>query len=160
MNNDDPSKPLDELLQPGSTLMVGTEMAGGEVEFRPLTVGRINGDRIEILMDTTAPWTESLKDGDRAYVTFSDTRSNTWLSLVGALSTTKNPAVIDELWNPFASAYFDDGRDTPGIAVLYIDGTKGSYWEAPSGRIGSIISMLKAKFGDPEKSGEHGDVQL
>jgi hypothetical protein len=37
---------------------------------------------------------------------------------------------------------------------------RGSYWSTPSGRIGSLISMVKAQLGDPEQSGEHGDVKL
>jgi len=68
--------------------------------------------------------------------------------------------LIDELWNPFAAAYFDNGRDSPGIAVLRVIGERGTYWSTPSGRIGSLISMVKARFGDPEQSGEHGDVKL
>lgn len=160
MTDDDAPKPLAELLHPGSTLMVGTDTIDGVVEFRPLTVARVQGHRLEILMDTSAPWTDTLHDGDRAYVTVSDTRSNTWLSLVGTLSTTTDPTVIDELWNPFAGAYFDEGRDTPGITVLYIDGQEGRYWAAPSGRLGSLISMVKAKLGSPEESGDHGAIKI
>ena len=34
------------------------------------------------------------------------------------------------------------------------------YWSTPSGRLGSLISIVKAKFGNPENSGKHGDVKL
>jgi general stress protein 26 len=160
MTPDDPAKPLTELFRSGTTLMVGTGSERDSLQFRPLTVARVEGDRVEILMDTSAPWTQSLQDGDVAHVTMSDSRSNTWVSLRGILSMTTDPAVIDELWNPFADAYFDDGRETPGITVLRIDGETGNYWTTPSGRLGSLISMVKAKFGDPEQAGEHGDVAL
>ena len=70
------------------------------------------------------------------------------------------PALIDELWNPAAEAFFDEGRDSPGIAVLGMTGSSGRYWSSPSGRLGSVIAMIKAKLGDPEESGEHGDVAL
>ena len=75
-------------------------------------------------------------------------------------STTTDLALIDELWNPFAGAYFDQGRDTPGIAVMRIDADQGRYSTTPSGRVGSLISMVKAKLGGAEQSGEHGDVRL
>lgn len=159
MDHDDAAKPLDELMQPGSTLMVGTGGAA-DLEFRPMTVARVGGDTIEMLLDSDEEWVAALQDGDIAYVTMSDNRSNDWVSLRGVVSLSSDPALIDELWNPAAGAYFDNGRDTPTIAVLRIAGRRGTYWSSPSGRLGSVISLVKAKFGDPEESGTHGDVQL
>ena len=69
-------------------------------------------------------------------------------------------AEIDELWNPAAGAYFDNGRDTPGIAVLHLDVLRGHYWSSPSGRIGALLSMIKAKSAGAEQSGEHGPVSI
>jgi general stress protein 26 len=147
-------------MEPGSTLMVGTRTAQSETEFRPLTVARCQGDSIEILLDSNEEWVTAFTDGDPVLVTMSDNRKNTWLSLRGTGSTTTDPVLIDELWNPFAGAYFEQGRETPGIAVMHIVADEGRYWSSPSGRIGSLISMVKAKLGSPERSGEHGDVRL
>jgi len=158
---------LTDLMEPGSTLMVATPVvaAGHELnierESRPLTVARVQGSVIEILLDTNEEWVEQLRQGDRLHVTMSDTRKNTWVSLNGTVSTTTDPKLIDELWNAFADSYFDNGRDTPGIAVMRIDADRGSYWSGPGGgRLGSMISLVKAKLGDPEQSGEHGDVAV
>ena len=160
MNQDDAPKSLADLVEPGSTLMVGTDNASGSLEFRPLTASAVTDDRIDILLDTSAPWTEYLVDGARTTVTMSDTRHNTWLALDGRVSTTTDDDVIDRLWNPFADAYFDNGRDTPGITVLSIEAEAGAYWTTPSGRLGSLISMVKAKLGDPADSGESGPIAL
>jgi general stress protein 26 len=160
MQHDDPAKPLDALMEPGTTVMLGTAEAADRIEFRPMTVARVSGDVIEILLDSNEQWARALADGDVAYVTMSDNRANTWVSLRGSLSVSADPALIDELWNPAAGAFFDDGRDTPGIAVLRIAAERGAYWTSPGGRIGSVIAMVKAKLGDAEQSGEHGDVSL
>ncbi len=158
--DDDTAKPLSDLLEPGSTLMVGVESAAFPLEFRPLTVAKVSGSRIEILLDTSEPWAKAIGTGDRTFVTLSDNRSNTWVSLRGTVSTTTDPAAIDELWNPFADAYFDEGRETPGITVLRIEGDEGRYWTTPSGRLGSLISVVRAKLGDAEDSGEQGAVAI
>ena len=155
----DEPRALSGLLEPGATIMVGNPRSKS-VEFRPLTVARVEGDRIEILVDTTAEWVHELAPGDAVVVTLSDTRTNTWLSLVGSASMTTDSRAIDEIWSPMAGAYFDDGRDSPGIAVLRIDGERGAYWTAPSGRIGSLISMVKAKVMGADRSGDHGRLEL
>ena len=160
MTASDSTKALDELLEPGSTLMVGTKSGSGQLEFRPLTVARVHGGQLQILIDTTADWAREVADGDRAWVTLSDTRSNTWVSMEGAALISADPELIDDLWNTFADAYFDNGRESPGIGVLEIDAERGTYWTSPSGRIGSVVSFVKAKLGGAEDSGGHGQVAV
>lgn len=159
MTKDNTDKPLSDLLEPGSTLMVGTNEANG-TEFRPLTVARARGSRVEILLDTSESWASSVRDGDPIVVTMSDNRTNTWLWFRGTAATLTDPALIDELWSPMAAAYFDQGRDTPGITVLVLDAEDGRYWSTPSGRVGSLISMLKAAVTSADDSGEHGDIAV
>jgi general stress protein 26 len=157
--DEDARKSLEELLEPGTTLMVGTE-SDEDWEFRPLTVAGVHGARVQILLDTNEEWVRTFLGDDRhrVYITMSDTRANTWLSLRGTASITADSALIDELWNPFAAAYFDDGRDSPGIAVMQIDGDHGRYWTTASGRLGALLSMIKAKIGHPEEAGQHGEI--
>jgi|GEM_PF-5939746 len=159
MNQPDPDKPLTDLLDTGTTLMVGTG-SGTEMEFRPLSVAGLRGDVIEILIDSRAPWAQALSDGDQVHVTLSDDRENNWMWLRGTATTTSDPSAIDAIWNSYADAYFDEGRQTPGIAVLRIDGDEGRYWSSPAGRIGTLISMVKAKVGDSDDANQHGDVAL
>jgi general stress protein 26 len=154
------SKPLDDLLEPGSTLMVGT-MSGADHswEFRPLTVARVQSGGIDILLDTREEWVTRFETGDLVHIVLSDTRKNDWSHLVGSGTISKDEALIDELWSPFAAAYFDEGRETPGIAVFRLSVARGRYWSTPSGRVGALISMVSAALGR-DGGGEHGDVKV
>ena len=136
--------------------MVGSTTGVGE--FRPLTVAGLADDRIHILLDTNEQWVSALDAMQSLHVTLSDERKNNWAWMVGEFHLSHDPSLIDELWNPFAEAYFDNGRESAGIAVLAIDVDRGRYWSAPSGRIGSLISAVKAKLGGAEQSGAHGDI--
>ena len=150
---------LDDLLEPGSTLMVGTRARNQtDLEFRPLTVARVADGQIQVLLDTNEQWVADLVPPTPVEVTLSDTRSNDWAHLRGTATLTHDPALIDELWNPFAGAYFEDGRDTPGIAVFQVDVDSGRYWSSPSGRVGSLISTIKAKVSGAESAGDHGSI--
>ncbi len=113
---------------------------------------------IQILLDTDEHWVRDLDRAAQLQVTLSDDRRNNWAWMTGTYSLSTDDALIDTLWSPFADAYFDNGRQSPGIAVMTIDVHRGRYWSAPHGRIGSLISALKAKFGDPDDAGEHGDI--
>ena len=159
MKDDDPAKPLSDLMSPGTTLMVGTGPDPG-AELRPLTVARVQGDVIDILVDGSAEWALAYRDGEPILATLSDDRDNNWAWIRGTGLLTTDQALIDELWNPMAGSYFEQGRETPDITVLRIEAQDGRYWTTPSGRLGSLISMIKAKLGDAEQSGEHGDVAV
>lgn len=156
----DTPKALDELIEPGSTLMVGTTVPDGRLEFRPLTAARVRDGRIEILLDTNEQWVTGFHDGDRIDATMGDNRTNTWLSFSGTATITTDDRLIDELWNPFAAAYFDNGRESAGIAVFTIDVDRGRYWSTTSGRLGSLISMVRAKLGSPHDAGQHGEIAV
>jgi general stress protein 26 len=152
-------KALDELMRGGTTLMVGAETAG-RWDFRPLTVARVEGECIDILVDLHEDWLRRFDEGDALTVTLSDDKANNWASLHGTGTLSDDRALIDELWNPFAAAYFDEGKDSPGIAVLRITVSDGRYWATPSGRVGALISMVKAQISGADASGQHGDVRV
>lgn len=160
----DSPKRLAELLEPGMTLMVGTaaseiaSVAAVSLHSRPLTVAHTKDDTIRVLIDTTADFVDQARRGERAHVTLSDNRQNVWVSLNATMTLSMSESEIEELWNPFASAYFEEGRESPNIGVLRLHVTDGMYWSTPSGRLGSLISVIKAKMGDPDDGGEHGAV--
>jgi general stress protein 26 len=151
---------LDDLLDGGTVVMLGTHSGMQDLDFRPLTVARVDGDRIDFLIDLRERWASQFSDGESVHLTLSDNRSNDWGHLVGTASISTDPALVDELWSPPAAAYFDDGKDTPGVAAFRVRVTAGRYWSAPSGRIGSLISMISAAVGGDRAAGEQGDVAL
>ena len=153
---DDTTRALDDLLTPGSTLMVATW--NPDIGSRPLTVTHVGDRRIDILIDVEEEWTAAFTDGDRVHATLSDNRSNTWATVDGTGSLHRDRALIDDLWNPAAAAFFDDGRDTPGLAVFAIHVEHGRYWSTPSGRIGTAISVVARRAGrqrGERRSGRH-----
>lgn len=160
MDTLDELKALDQLVAPGDTIMVGTTDADGGLSSRPLTVTEVSDGRITYLVDATAEWTRTLEQGDVAYSSLSKDRDNTYAALVGRVEMTRDSNRIDELWNPFAEAYFDGGRDHSDILVVTVDHSRGTYWTGPSGRVGRLISFVRAALGDASDAGDHGEVAL
>ncbi len=91
------------------------------------------------------------------HVSISDVRKNTYVSLQGRAAVSLDADEIDRLWSPAAAAYFD-GKEDPGLAVLRFDATGGEYWDAPSGRIGSLLALVRAAVSGAEAAGEQGSV--
>lgn len=158
MTTPDAPKPLVDLVDPGATLMLAVLGGAEPLEARPMTAAKVDGDRVWILADRTTPWISVLAGGTSAHATLSDTRANTYVSLHGTLTVSGDRALIDELWSPPAGAFFENGKEDPNVVALVFEADGGSYWTAPSGRLGSLVSMVRAKLTGAEASGEHGDV--
>ena len=155
----DPSRPLSDLVDGGTTVMFMT-MIGEDHSSRPLTISGIDGDRLSFLVDRGASWVGAVRSGAAAiHLTVADDRHNTYLSLNGDASLSDDRHEIDQLWSAPAGAFFD-GKEDPQLTVLRVDVDDGEYWSAPSGRIGAALSMLRvAVTRDHGKAGDHGPVE-
>ncbi len=148
---------LDDLVDSGDTVMLMT-MIGERHSSRPMTVAAVAEGRLDLLADTTADWCSAIAAGEAVvHITKSDVRANTFVALNGAASLSDDRAEIDRLWNPGAAAFFD-GKDDPHVAVLHFDVDEGEYWDGPSGRIGALISLVRAAVGGDAAAGDHGPV--
>ena len=157
MTDPAPAKPLADLVDNGTTVMV-TTLVDGELSSRPMTIADVAGQRLGFLVDTTTEWSAAVAAGTATvHVTVSDVRHNTFLALNGTAEMSGERSDIERLWNPAASAFFE-GKDDPDLAVAHFDVIEGQYWDSPSGRIGSLIAMVRAAVGGDEAAGDHGPV--
>lgn len=158
MNDHDSTKSLFDLFDAGTTIMFGTHMTDGTFASRPLTVARTQAHQLDVLIDSNTEWASAMHDGADAHVTLSDTRRNHWASLSGTVELSRDRGLIDELWSLPAEAFFDNGRETPGLAVLTFHVSEGRYWSSPGGRVGGLVSMIRAALGNSDDSGESGSI--
>jgi general stress protein 26 len=150
-------RPLDDLVHAGDTMMLMT-MIGNHHSSRPMTVAGISGAALDFLVDTTAEWTSAVAAGTAiVHVTLSDARRNNFLALNGRATLNRDRAKIDRLWNPGASAFFD-GKDDPNVAALRFEVDEGEYWDAPRGRVGALVALVRAAVGGDDAAGDHGPV--
>lgn len=133
-------------------------MIGERHSSRPMTVAAVTDGRLDLLADTTSEWCSAVAAGEAVvHITMSDVRRNRFLALNGVASLSDDSAEIDRLWNPAAAAFFD-GKDDPNLAVLHFDVDEGEYWDGPSGRLGALISLVRAAVGGDAAAGDHGPV--
>ncbi len=85
----------------------------------------------------------------------------TFLSLSGRATVSRDKAKIEELWNPMYQAWFPEGKDDPEISVLRVDVDRAEYWDAPSNAIVRNVQILaRALSGGKTTVGEHASVSL
>lgn len=72
-----------------------------------------------------------------------ESRGN-YLSIAGSASVTKDSALIDELWNAGAQAWFEGGKDDPSVALIKVHAESAELQSSDSPRVLAIAKYAKA----------------
>lgn len=93
-------------------------------------------------------------------VAFSDSGSETYVSIAGQARTLNDRALIRKFWNPFYKAWFE-GPDDPTIRVTEVTPSSAEYWITKGGKIVSLLSVLaSAVTGKDMEVGKNKTIEM
>jgi general stress protein 26 len=130
------------ILKAARTASVTTRTAEGDLHSRPLAV--IEDDFDGTLWFFTAdpsPKTQDLAVHPEVNVSVGDGKG--WLSFSGTARVSRDAARIDRYWNPWASAYFENGREDPSVALLEVTVSSIHYWDLDKPAIATAYEVVK-----------------
>lgn len=91
---------------------------------------------------------QNVTASQRAFFTFASKGHGLFATVHGRLSVDSDRAAIDRLWNRFIAAWFEGGKDDPGLALLRFDTERAEIWEDEW----SLVAGIKLLMGvDPKK---------
>jgi general stress protein 26 len=146
-------------LKSDRTLMLGLDGVE-DGHSRPMTA-QVEGESSPIWFFTTRDnaIVEQLGEGHRAIAAFASKDHELFASIKGNLYLDTGPAIVDRLWNPFAAAWYEGGKEDPKLALLRLDAERAEIWLNAS----SVMAGVKMLLGsDPKKDFEDkvGNVDL
>ena len=65
------------------------------------------------------------------------------ITLSGTATVSRDQARIDELWNPYAEAWFDNGRSDPAVALLEVTVDTVEYWSMDKPAVARAFEVAK-----------------
>ncbi len=139
-----------------------TTINGGQLRSRPMSTQEMDesGDLWFFTSDETHKVDEIEKD-NRVNVAYAKPDDNTYVSVSGSGSISKDRQKIEELWSPILKAWFPEGLDDPHLCLLKVSVEEAEYWDSPNSKIVQIYGFVKAMVtGEAAKGGEHGKVSL
>ncbi len=136
---------------------VTTRTASGDLVSRPLAVLKREFDgSVYFFTDDPSPKTDDIRADPHVNVSYIDGQDV--VSLAGTASVDRDRALIDELWNPWAEAWFEGGRDDPAVALLRVDATSAEYWHTD--KPGVVRAFEVAKGIVTQKAPDVGEAKV
>ena len=150
-----------EVLDAGRIGILTTRSGHGRLVSRPLAiVDRDFDGKVYFFTRDPSPKVDDVKAHPQVNVAVETGKG--YLSLAGTASIVKDDALIDELWNTGAEAWFDEGRQDPTVALLEVDVDTAEYWVSNEPKAVTLFKYAKAAVtgGHPGNVADTGTVQL
>jgi general stress protein 26 len=151
---------VSKLIESARIALVTSVGEEGQLVSRPLAMQDREFDgTLWFFTQDPSPKTQQVAANDQVNVALQV--DDGWVSVAGTASVSKDPAMIDQLWNKEAEAWFEGGKDDPSVALLRVKADSAEYWSVTSGKVVSAVKYAKAILtGDRPDVGENATVQL
>lgn len=129
-------------LKSDMTMMLGVEGVAHE-KTQPMTAQLQDGSNY-IWFFTTKDngLVQAMKQNDRAIATFASKGHDLFATVDGRLQLDDDRATIDQLWSPFAAAWYEGGKDDPNLQLIRLDPVSAQIWLNENSMFAGIKSLL------------------
>ena len=134
----------------------------GGIISRPMGTQGIDDDgTIWFMSRKGSDKNEQIKADDTVYLQYLDTSKHHYLSITGSAGIITDRSKIEELWNPMAKAWFEEGKDDPAISLIRVTPTEGHYWDTKNGKLVTMLKIAAAAVtGSKDYGGVEGDINV
>ncbi|QIG38173.1 pyridoxamine 5'-phosphate oxidase family protein [Microbacterium sp. 4R-513] len=150
---------IKDLVEDIDFTMLTTIDADGNLVGRPMSTRQMdeNGDIWFFTSDHTKKVDEVEADHDVA-LSYLDAKGMRFVSVAGTARVVHDQAKMQELYTPSLDIWFEDGLDTPGIALLRVTPVEAEFWEPAQGKIVMAAKMVKSlvTHDTPDDTMSHG----
>jgi general stress protein 26 len=149
-----------ELVAKAKIASVTTVTPEGKLVSRPLVVQQreFGGDLWFFTADPSNK-TAHVQANQQVNVAFQ--AGNSYVSISGTASVSHDRAMIEELWNVGAEAWFAHGKDDPSVALLRVQADSAEYWTIDRPMVVTMIKYAKsAVTGQRPDVGDNEEVNL
>ena len=134
-----------ELVEDIDITMLTTVDAEGRLVSRPMSTREMDDDGVIwfFTSDETKKADEVEADHD-VNLAYCDAKGMRYVSVAGRATIVHDRARMEQLWSPSLDIWFEEGLDTPDIALLTVTPVETEFWEPAHGKLAIAAGMLKA----------------
>lgn len=98
---------------------------------------------------------------NRVELLFSNPSASEFLIVNGTATISQDRALIDELWNDMAKAWFPGGKDDPNLSVIKVTTDISHYWDTKYGKAITLLAIATAAVtGQQFDAGVEGKLSI
>ena len=145
LNSNEAIDKLKSLIDGNKTAIFCTELTKLPITSRPMAVQEVDDDgNLWFISSATSNKNFEIKKDDDVQLFFSNSSSSQFLSFYGDATIYDDQEKIEEIWNPIAKAWFEDGKEDSNVTVIKVSPKEVYYWDTKDGKIISLFKIAGA----------------
>ncbi|MGE0742459.1 MAG: pyridoxamine 5'-phosphate oxidase family protein [Hyphomonadaceae bacterium] len=133
---------------------------GEKIRARPMSAHpREEINKIYFLTDVRGHKDNELAEDDQVNLSFAKPSDGKFLAITGRARLLEDRALIRELWDTDAEAWWD-GPDDPGVRAIEVTPEDAQFWEGPHGIVATFAMAVAAATAAPPIMGDQRKVDL
>ncbi len=128
---------------------MATTHDGDTMRSRPLSP-RVDKDAglIRFLVESATPMTAQVEQDQDINLAFIAPKDRNFISISGTASISQDRALIKQLWNKAAEAWFVGGPERANVGAITVNPSYAELWDGESSNIKTMWEMAKARGSD------------
>jgi general stress protein 26 len=128
---------------------MATTHDGQTLRSRPMSP-RVDPDEgvIRFLSEASSAKTEQIEANHDINLAFIAPKEKNFISVSGTASISRDRALIRELWNSAADAWFPGGPDSAEVVAITVSPSLAEWWDGESSKLKSMWEMSRARRED------------
>lgn len=153
---------MKELVAHNSICMFTSNVDEVPLPTRPMTTQEVD--------DEGNFWFFSPKDSHKNYeirsdarvqLLFANTSASEYLTVYGTATIINDRKKIEELWSPMVKAWFQEGKDDPGLSLIKVSPEHAYYWEPRQNKMVTLMKIAaSAVSGKKMDIGQQGSLKV
>jgi general stress protein 26 len=138
-----------DLLGDFDTTMLVTELPGGGLISRPMSIQEPRPDRaLWFVTSSDTVTAQNVAANGKVNLSFHRRSDHAWVSVSGKAVINGDSNLVSSLWKSDWNIWFPQGKATPNIVLLEVLPDQIDFWETAHGKIGTLFQMAKAAVTD------------
>jgi len=137
---------IKELAAKAETCFFCTHLSASQpIQTRPMSVQKVDDQgNLWFLSAADSHKNEEIHSDRFVTLLFQCSSRSGFLQINGTATIARDPALIDELWDPVAKNWFEKGKEDPRLTIIKVTPADGYYW---GNKHGNTVAGLKMMVG-------------
>ena len=138
---------IGKLLEGIDIAMLTTVGKQGYLVSRPLSTqeSSFDGKTIWFFTEADSPKIAEIRRNGKVNLAYASKEKNTYVSIAGKASISRDADKIDELWSDALKAFFPKGKEDPNLVLLEVQVRTVEYWDGPGTLLGKLVTFVIAR---------------